>query len=111
MCPLVSYLHPDVFTDSTNFDTAFNLTKNICDAAALGKAHHLLRLFQLRRLKARQLAMLGADHVVYFISVVGAYLGDARVVISFFCGNPCMHGMRKHAHVVGGVKKKKCSYE
>ena len=47
--------------------------------------------------------MFGADHVVYFISVVGAYLGDARVVISFFCGNPCMHGMRKHAHAVGGV--------
>lgn len=50
-----SYLHPDIFTDSTNFDTAFNLTKNVCDAAALGKAHHLLRLFQLRRLKVRML--------------------------------------------------------
>ena len=44
--------------------------------------------------------MFGADHVVYFISVVGAYLGDARVVISFFCGNPCM---RKHARVIGRV--------
>jgi len=49
---LLSYLEVDLFgDDSGRFDQAFDLTKNLCDADQLAKAHYLLRLFQLRRLK------------------------------------------------------------
>ena len=49
---LLYYLESDIFTVSTPFDNAFNLTTNQCDNEVLNKAHHLLALFQLRRLKS-----------------------------------------------------------
>jgi len=51
---LLNLLHPDVFTDSTPFDSAFSIggRTHSVDAAALGRAHHLLRPFCLRRSKS-----------------------------------------------------------
>ena len=49
---LLSFLMPEVFDDSTPFDTAFDLTHNHCDNMQLDRAHHLSRLLVLRRTKA-----------------------------------------------------------
>ncbi|KXZ54072.1 hypothetical protein GPECTOR_5g179 [Gonium pectorale] len=48
---LLSFMYPDVFTDPSRFDAAFNLTKSKVDRAQLEAAHYLLRPFMLRRLK------------------------------------------------------------
>eukprot|EP01048_Picozoa_sp_COSAG05_P011864 COSAG05_NODE_1147_length_5730_cov_3.054520_13_plen_95_part_00 len=44
--------YPDIFTDSHDFDSAFNLTKSEVDDDMLAKAHYMLRPFILRRIKA-----------------------------------------------------------
>ena len=49
---LLRYLEDDIFVDSSRFDEAFDLTHNLCNDQKLEDAHHLLRLFQLRRLKS-----------------------------------------------------------
>ena len=50
---LLCYLHHDIFSDSSHpFDDAFDLTRHQCNDDTLSQAHYLLRLFQLRRLKA-----------------------------------------------------------
>jgi SWI/SNF-related matrix-associated actin-dependent regulator of chromatin subfamily A member 5 len=52
---LLNYLSPRIFTDSTAFDSAFNLMdqKNISiDREVLDRAHYLMRPFVLRRLKS-----------------------------------------------------------
>ena len=49
---LLRYLEDDIFVDSSAFDEAFDLTHNLCNDQKLEEAHHLLRLFQLRRLKS-----------------------------------------------------------
>ena len=50
---LLCYLHHDIFSESSaSFDDAFDLTKQLCDDEKLNRTHYLLRLFQLRRLKA-----------------------------------------------------------
>ena len=59
---LLRYLHPDTFDDSSSFDTAFDLTKSLCDEAKLGEAHKLLRVFQLRRVKSEVEARLPDRH-------------------------------------------------
>ncbi|GLC46024.1 hypothetical protein PLESTB_001026800 [Pleodorina starrii] len=48
---LLNFLYPDIFTDPSRFDEAFNLSKGKVDARELEAAHHLLRPFMLRRLK------------------------------------------------------------
>jgi len=51
---LLNLLHPDIFTDASPFDNAFKIggKTHTIDAAALGRAHHLLRPFCLRRTKS-----------------------------------------------------------
>ena len=48
---LLNFLYPDIFTDSKDFDSAFNLTKSEVDDDMLAKAHYMLRPFILRRIK------------------------------------------------------------
>ena len=48
---LLNFLYPDVFTDGSLFDSAFNLVKNTVDDSRLSQAHYLLRPFMLRRVK------------------------------------------------------------
>jgi SWI/SNF-related matrix-associated actin-dependent regulator of chromatin subfamily A member 5 len=49
---LLSFLLPDIFTDSTPFDKAFNLATNEVDNQQLVRAHYLSKLLILRRTKA-----------------------------------------------------------
>jgi len=49
---LLSFLLPEIFQDSDPFDHAFNLSQNKVDNEMLEKAHHVMRLLCLRRLKA-----------------------------------------------------------
>jgi SWI/SNF-related matrix-associated actin-dependent regulator of chromatin subfamily A member 5 len=51
---LLSLLHPDVFTSASPFEDAFRIggRTHAVDAAALGRAHHCLAPFCLRRTKA-----------------------------------------------------------
>ncbi|GIL69867.1 hypothetical protein Vretifemale_646 [Volvox reticuliferus] len=48
---LLNFMYPDIFTDASKFDKAFNLSKNKVDQKHLEAAHYLLRPFMLRRLK------------------------------------------------------------
>lgn len=48
---LLNYLMPDYFVSSKCFDDAFNITMHQVDTSLLNKAHYLLGLFMLRRLK------------------------------------------------------------
>jgi SWI/SNF-related matrix-associated actin-dependent regulator of chromatin subfamily A member 5 len=49
---LLNFLVPDVFTSSTPFAEAFDLTLNVVDRQKLEQAHSVLALFMLRRLKS-----------------------------------------------------------
>ena len=49
------------------FDDAFDLTQNICDPKVLDQAHHLLRLFQLRRLKSEVEKLVPPKHEMTLI--------------------------------------------
>lgn len=42
---------PDIFTTQTPFAEAFDLSTNVVDPAKLMLAHHVLKIFMLRRLK------------------------------------------------------------
>ena len=48
---LLNFLYPDVFTNPQPFADAFCLGKKVIDREKLQKAHELLSLFMLRRLK------------------------------------------------------------
>ena len=50
---LLNFLAPDVFTTSSPFAEAFDLTLNKVDPAKLNAAHTLLSIFMLRRLKEK----------------------------------------------------------
>jgi SNF2 family DNA or RNA helicase len=52
MWSLLNFLAPDVFTVSEPFAEAFNLTLNVVDPEKLALAHHVLKIFMLRRLKS-----------------------------------------------------------
>jgi SWI/SNF-related matrix-associated actin-dependent regulator of chromatin subfamily A member 5 len=52
MWSLLNFLVPDVFTVSEPFAEAFNLTLNVVDPEKLALAHHVLKIFMLRRLKS-----------------------------------------------------------
>lgn len=49
---LLNFLAPDVFTTKDPFAEAFDLALNSVDPVRLEQAHHLLKVFMLRRLKA-----------------------------------------------------------
>jgi len=49
---LLNFLVPDVFTTKDPFAEAFDLALNSVDPVRLEQAHHLLKVFMLRRLKA-----------------------------------------------------------
>merc|ERR1712185_727803 len=59
---LLHFLFPDVFTASAPFDDCFDLTRSKVDEAMLDRAHHLLRLFCLRRLKSEVELALPPKH-------------------------------------------------
>ncbi|GIL63033.1 hypothetical protein Vafri_17166 [Volvox africanus] len=48
---LLNFMYPDIFTDASKFDEAFDLSKSKVDQKHLEAAHYLLRPFMLRRLK------------------------------------------------------------
>ena len=50
---LLNFLAPDVFTTSSPFAEAFDLTNNKVDPEKLNEAHTLLSVFMLRRLKEK----------------------------------------------------------
>ena len=64
---LLQYLVPPLFIEPKVFDNAFDLTHNICDATVLDQAHHLLRVFQLRRLKAEVEKLMPSKHEMNLI--------------------------------------------
>ena len=38
---LLNFMYPDLFTDPTLFDSAFNLTRNMVDDSRLAQAHYV----------------------------------------------------------------------
>ena len=38
---LLNFMYPDLFTDPTLFDSAFNLTRNVVDDSKLAQAHYV----------------------------------------------------------------------
>lgn len=48
---LLNFLIPDVFTTEKPFADAFDLRHNVVDQKKLRQAHHVLKIFMLRRLK------------------------------------------------------------
>mmetsp|Transcript_12809 Transcript_12809/g.21980 ORF Transcript_12809/g.21980 Transcript_12809/m.21980 type:complete len:1939 (+) Transcript_12809:3717-9533(+) len=48
---LLNYLYPAIFTESSTFDSCFDLAKQIVETDMLAKAHYLIRPFVLRRTK------------------------------------------------------------
>ena len=64
---LLRYLVPGLFLDSTVFDKAFDVTHNVCNPAMLDQAHHLLRVFQLRRLKVEVERLMPKKHEMNLI--------------------------------------------
>lgn len=49
---LMNFLLPDIFDDAEPFDSAFDLRNGVVDDEMLDKAHHMMRPFMLRRVKA-----------------------------------------------------------
>ena len=49
---MLNFLLPDVFVSSLPFDKCFDLAKGHVDKDMLDRAHHLMQLFSLRRLKS-----------------------------------------------------------